>query len=228
LTRKVRVGVLLSGEGTTFEALCEAIDAGRVPAEVVVVVSSKARAGGLARAARRGIAAVAVPRKAHADVAAFNDAIHAELEKHGVELVACLGFLSPFELRGKWEGRAINTHPALIPAFCGKGFYGQRVHEAVIAAGVKVSGPTVHFLDDHYDTGPIILQEAVPVRDDDTPDTLAARVQAVERRLVPEAVRLYTEGRLVIEDRRVRVRDTAATAPAAASDAATRDGSGTR
>jgi phosphoribosylglycinamide formyltransferase-1 len=203
---RLRIGVLLSGEGTTFEALCDAIDAGRVPGDVVVVVASKETAGGLARAARRGIPAVAVPRKAHPDVRAFNDRVHAELEKHGVDFVACLGFLSPFELRGRFDGRAINTHPALIPAFCGKGFYGARVHEAVLASGVKVSGATVHFCDDRYDTGPIILQEAVPVLDDDTPETLAARVQAVERRLVPEAVRLFAEGRLAIEDRRVRVR----------------------
>lgn len=223
----LRVGVLLSGEGTTFESLCEAIDAGRVPAEIVLVVASKEKAGGLARAERRGIPAVAIPRKAHPDVRDFNDRIHAALEKHGVEFVACLGFLSPFELRGRYDGRAINTHPALIPAFCGKGFYGHRVHEAVVASGVKLSGPTVHFCDDHYDTGPIILQEAVPVLDDDTADTLAARVQAVERRLVPEAVRLYAEGRLAIEGRRVRVR-SAASAPSALAAAAATDGSGTR
>lgn len=202
---RLRIGVLLSGEGTTFEALCEAIDAGGVAADVVLVVASKAQAGGLARAARRGIPAVAIPRKEHPDVAEFNDRIHAELEKHGVDFVALLGFLSPFQLRGRYDGRAINTHPALIPAFCGKGFYGHRVHEAVVASGVKLSGPTIHFCDDHYDTGPIILQEAVPVLDDDTADTLATRVQAVERRLVPEAVRLFAEGRLSIEGRRVRV-----------------------
>jgi formyltetrahydrofolate-dependent phosphoribosylglycinamide formyltransferase len=205
VNERLRIGVLLSGEGTTLEALCDAIDAGAVPGDVAVVIASKEKAGGLARAERRGIVAVAIPRKAHPDVAAFNDRIHAELEKHGVDFVACLGFLSPFELRGRYDGRAINTHPALIPAFCGKGFYGRRVHEAVLASGVKLSGATVHFCDDRYDTGPIILQEAVPVLDDDTPDALAARVQAVERRLVPQAVRLFAEGRLAIEGRRVRI-----------------------
>jgi formyltetrahydrofolate-dependent phosphoribosylglycinamide formyltransferase len=204
--RKLRVAVLLSGEGTSLENLCERIDAGAVPAEVVLVIASKERAGGLARAERRGIPAVAVPRRAFADVGAFNDALHAELDKRSVDLVALLGFLSPFELRGRWAGRAINVHPALIPAFCGHGMYGHRVHEAVLAAGVKLSGATVHFCDDHYDSGPIILQEAVPVLDDDTPDTLAARVQGVERRLVPEAIRLFAEGRLSIEGRRVRMR----------------------
>ena len=206
MTRRLRVAVLLSGEGTSLENLCERIDAGALPAQVVLVIASKERAGGLARAERRGIPAVAVPRRTFADVHAFNDALHAELDKHAVDLVALLGFLSIFELRGRYLGRAINTHPALIPAFCGEGFYGHRVHEAVLAAGVKLSGATVHFCDDHYDSGPIILQEAVPVLDDDTPDTLAARVQAVERRLVPEAIRLFAEGRLSIEGRRVRIR----------------------
>ena len=116
-----------------------------------------------------------------------------------------LGFLSPFRVRG-YAGRVINVHPALIPAFCGQGYYGHRVHEAVLESGVKLTGATVHFADDEYDHGPIILQESVPVRDDDTPDTLAARVQAVERRLVPEAIRLFGEGRLVIEGRRVRMK----------------------
>lgn len=206
MTRRLRVAVLLSGEGTSLENLCERIDAGAVPAEVALVIASKERAGGLARAERRGIPAVAVPRRAFADARAFNDALHAELGKHPVDLVALLGFLSIFELRDRFEGRAINTHPALIPAFCGKGFYGRRVHEAVLASGVKLSGATVHFCDDRYDSGPIILQEAVPVLEDDTPETLAARVQAVERRLVPEAIRLFAEGRLEIEGRRVRIR----------------------
>ncbi|HTF32984.1 MAG TPA: phosphoribosylglycinamide formyltransferase [Myxococcota bacterium] len=202
----VRIAVLLSGEGTSLENLCERIDEGSVPARVVAVLSSKPEAGGLARARRRGIPARVVPRKAFGDVRSFNDAVHAELARFEIELVACLGFLSPFELRGRFEGRAINTHPALIPAFCGKGFYGHRVHEAVIASGAKVSGATVHFVDEEYDHGPIILQEAVPVLDDDTPETLALRVQAVERRLVPEAIRLFAAGRLAIEGRRVRIR----------------------
>ena len=207
----IRVAVLLSGEGTSLENLCERIDEGSVPARVVAVLSSKPEAGGLARAHRRGIPGRVVARKAFPDVHAFNDALHAELARFEIDLVACLGFLSPFELRGRFEGRAINIHPALIPAFCGKGFYGHRVHEAVIASGAKVSGDTVHFLDAEYDHGPIILQEAVPVLDDDTPEALAARVQAVERRLVPEAVRLFAAGRLSVEGRRVRIRSEAGT-----------------
>ncbi len=207
--RRLRIGVLLSGAGTSLENLLDRIEAGEVPGEVVIVVASKKKAMGLERARRRGIPAVAVPRAEHPEVGAFNDAIHAVLDRYEVDLVAALGFLSPFETRGKFDGRALNVHPALIPAFCGVGFYGSRVHEAVLAAGVKVTGATVHFIDAGYDHGPIILQEAVPVRDDDTSATLAERVQAVERRLVPEAIRLFAEGRLSIEGRRVRILSSA-------------------
>ena len=189
----LRVAVLLSGEGTTLENLLEQIDAGRVPARVELVISSKLDAGGLARARRRGIPAYVVARKQHPDVREFNDRLHEILARHPVDLVALLGFLSPFESRGRYDGRVLNTHPALVPAFSGKGFYGRRVHEAVLARGCKVSGATVHLCDDEYDHGPILLQEAVPVLDGDTPDTLAARVQAVERKLVPEAIRLLAE-----------------------------------
>ena len=202
---KIRLVVLLSGEGTSLENLFERSERGELPAEVALVVSSREKAGGLARAERRGVPAVAVPRRKYPDVVAFNDALHAVLADHEIDLVALLGFLSPFETRGRFDGRALNVHPALIPAFCGKGYYGRRVHEEVLAAGVKVSGATVHFVDAEYDHGPIILQEAVPVRDDDTPETLAARVQEVERRLVPEAIALFAQGRLRIEGRRVRI-----------------------
>ena len=197
--------MLLSGSGTSLENLCEQIDAGSVPGAVCVVVASKANAFGLERARRRGIPALAVPRKEYPDAQRFNDAIHAALAPHAPELVLLLGFLSPFETRGRYDGRTLNVHPALIPAFSGKGFYGHRVHEAVLAAGVTQSGATVHFVDAEYDHGPIVLQEAVEVRDDDTPDSLAARVQAIERRLVPEAVRLFAAGRLQLHGRRVAI-----------------------
>ncbi len=205
----MRIAVLLSGEGTSFENLCEAIERERIPARVEVVIASREEAGGLRRARRRGIPAVAVPRKAFRDLDAFNDAIHAELGRHPVDLVALLGFLSLFQLRGRYANRVINVHPALIPAFSGRGFYGHRVHEAVLASGVRVTGATVHIADDEYDHGPIVLQEAVPVLRSDTPESLAARVQALERRLVPEAVRLFAEGRIRVEGRRVLLRDPA-------------------
>ncbi len=203
----VRLAVLLSGEGTSLENLFERIEDGSLVATVEVVIASKTSAGGLERARRRGIPALAVPRKKHPDPSTFNDAIHAELDRYDIDLVACLGFLSPFETRGKFDGRAINVHPALIPAFSGKGFYGHRVHDAVLESGVKLTGATVHFVDAQYDCGPIIAQEVVPVFDDDSATSLAERVQAVERRLVPEVIALFGRGQLVIEGRRVRTLD---------------------
>lgn len=202
--RRLRVAVLLSGNGTSLENLFEQIDAG-LPAEVVCVLSSKKSAFGLKRAETRGVPAIAVPRREFPDVARFNDALHAELERFAPDLVCLLGFLSPFETRERYAGRALNVHPALIPAFSGQGFYGHHVHEAVLAAGVKWTGATVHFVSDAYDEGPILLQETVGVLDDDTPDSLAARVQALERKLVPEAIRLIAEGRVRIEGRRTRI-----------------------
>lgn len=195
---RLRVAVLLSGNGSSLENLCEHIDAGRVPAEVVVVISSRADAFGLERARRRGIPAVAIPRKQFRDNPSFNDALHSELARHDVDLVALLGFLSLFELRGHYAGRTLNVHPSLLPAFGGQGCYGHRVYEAVLAAGVKLTGASVHFADDAYDRGPILLQEAVPVLEDDDVESLAARVTAAERRLVPEAIRLFAEGRVRI------------------------------
>jgi phosphoribosylglycinamide formyltransferase-1 len=203
----LRVAVLLSGEGTSLENLFEQIESGALNAQIVAVISSKRNAGGLERARRRGVPALAVPRNQYPDSGNFNDAIHAELDRHEVDLVACLGFLSPFETRGKFDGRAINVHPALIPAFCGKGFYGQRVHEAVLASGATTTGATVHFVDDEYDSGPIILQEEVAVRADDTAARLAERVQAVERHLVPKAIQLFADNQLVIEAQKVRILD---------------------
>ncbi|MFQ5418232.1 MAG: phosphoribosylglycinamide formyltransferase, partial [Myxococcota bacterium] len=186
--RRPRMAVLLSGSGTSLENLLEKIDAGEVPGRVVVVIASKPNAFGLERARQRGIPAVAVPRREHPEVGGFNDALHAVLGNYEIDLLLLLGFLSPFETRGKFDECTLNVHPALIPAFCGTGYYGHRVHEAVLEAGAKVTGATVHFVDSEYDHGPIVLQEAVPVEEHDTPDSLAARVQAAERRLVPEAV----------------------------------------
>jgi formyltetrahydrofolate-dependent phosphoribosylglycinamide formyltransferase len=205
--KPLRVAVLLSGEGTSLENLFEQIEAGALEAQIVAVISSKPNAGGLERARRRGVPAVAVPRNQYPDPTDFNDAIHSELDRYAVDLVACLGFLSPFETRGKFDGRAINVHPAMIPAFCGKGYYGQRVHAAVLASGATVTGATVHFIDDAYDSGPIILQEEVRVRANDTAASLAERVQAAERRLVPKAIQLFANGQLRIEGQRVRILD---------------------
>jgi len=205
IDRPVRLAVLISGGGTTLQNFLDRIAAGALRAELTVVLASRADAYGLERARRAGIPALVVARKAHADAACFNDALHAALEPFAVDLVILAGFLSLFQPRARYAGRVMNIHPALIPAFCGPGFYGHKVHEAVIESGARVSGCTVHFADDQYDHGPIILQGTVPVLDDDTPDALAARVHAVENELYPEAIRLWADGRLRIEGRRVRI-----------------------
>lgn len=202
--KKLRVAVLLSGSGTSLENIFEHIDAG-LPAEIVCVLASNKSAFGLERARQRDVPALAVPRREFPDVSAFNDALHTALAPFSPDLICLLGFLSPFELRGRYEGRALNVHPSLIPAFSGKGFYGHHVHEAVIESGVKWTGATVHFASDAYDEGPILLQGIVAVEEDDTPDTLAKRVQARERELIPEALRLIAAGRVVIEQRRTRI-----------------------
>jgi len=202
--KPLRLAVLLSGSGTSLENLFDKIEARELPAEIVLVVGSREDAFGLERARRHSVPAISVPRKAFKTVHDFNDALHGELEKVEIDLIALLGFMCLFETRG-FSGRTINVHPALIPSFCGKGYYGEHVHRAVLEAGVKVSGATVHFVDEQYDHGPIILQEAIPVREDDTPESLATRVQALERKLVPEAIRLFAEGRLEIDGQRVHI-----------------------
>ncbi|MFI5366414.1 MAG: phosphoribosylglycinamide formyltransferase [Candidatus Binatia bacterium] len=206
LSHPVRLAVLLSGSGTTLQNFLDRIADGRMQAQIAVVIASRADAGGLERARRAGVPVTAVPRKEFPDVERFNDALHAELARYAFDLITLAGFLSPFQLRNRYAGRVLNIHPALIPAFCGKGFYGAKIHQAALDAGVKVSGCTVHFADDQYDHGPIVLQGTVPVLDDDTPETLAARVHAVENELYPEAIRLWAEGRLEIVGRRVRVK----------------------
>ena len=202
---KPRIAVLLSGGGTTLQNLVDRIVEETLPVEIALVISSRPDTFGLQRAQRAGIPTVTVARKAYADVGEFNDALHAALEPYNVDLVVLAGFLSLFQPRARYAGRVMNIHPALIPAFCGSGFYGDKVHQAVLASGVRVSGCTVHFADDEYDHGPIILQGTVPVLDDDTAETLAARVHALERELYPEAIRLWAEGRLRIDGRRVRI-----------------------
>jgi phosphoribosylglycinamide formyltransferase-1 len=203
--RPVRLAVLISGGGTTLQNFLDRIGDGSLRAEVAVVVSSRRDAVGLERARRASIPAVVVARKEYPDIGSFNDALHDALAGFDFDLVVLAGFLSLFQPRERYAGRVLNIHPALIPAFCGPGYYGRKVHEAVLESGVKLSGCTVHFADDQYDRGPIILQGAVPVLDDDTPETLERRVRDLENELYPEAIRLWAAGRLEIEGRRVRI-----------------------
>ena len=201
----LRIAVLLSGTGRSLENLLQEIGAARLDAEIALVVSSKVDAYGLVRAKAHGLDAVAVPRRDFGDLRAFNEAINAVLAPHGVELVVLAGFMSLYQPPPGLAGRVMNIHPALLPAFGGKGFYGDRVHQAVLESGVKISGCTVHFADSRYDCGPIILQTAVPVLEDDTVQSLASRVFAAECKAYPQAIQLFADDRLRVEGRRVRI-----------------------
>lgn len=192
----LRVAVLLSGSGTTLENLFEKRDAGKLSVDIVVVVSSRADAYGLERARRRGVPALVVERRKHKETDEFSAAVFGAITPHKPDLVCLAGFMSRLRIPTGYEGRVVNVHPALLPAFGGKGFYGHHVHEAVLRAGCKVTGCTVHFVDAEYDHGPIIAQRAVSVTAGDTVESLAARVQAAERELYPEAIQLIAEGRL--------------------------------
>lgn len=202
----IRLGVLLSGSGTTLQNLLDRCDDGRLDARVAVVVSSASNAFGLQRALRAGVPSYAVERKACASREEFSARILDHCRQAGVELVCMAGFLQLLHISDDFLGRVMNIHPALIPAFSGKGYHGLHVHRSAVEMGVKVSGCTVHFADNEYDHGPIILQRPVPVLDDDTPEALGARVFAAECEAYPEAIRLFAEGRLHVEGRRVRVR----------------------
>jgi phosphoribosylglycinamide formyltransferase-1 len=205
MPRILNLAVLLSGSGRSLENLQQAITHGRLSARIAVVVSSKRDAYGLVRARNHGLDAVAIARKEYDSIAAFNAAINAVLARYRIDLVVLAGFLSLYQPPPLLEGKVMNIHPALLPAFGGKGLYGERVHRAVLEVGVKVSGCTVHFADDQYDHGPIIVQKAVPVQDDDTVETLAARVFAAECEVYPQAIQLFAENRLQVTGRRVRI-----------------------
>ncbi len=201
----IRLAVLLSGGGTTLQNLLDRIAAGALAAEIAVVVSSKADALGLDRARSAGVHAVAVERKSCASREEFSARIFAHCRQADVDLVCLAGFLQLLPIPDDFHNRVLNIHPALIPAFCGKGFHGAAVHRAALEMGVKVSGCTVHFADNEYDHGPIVSQRVVPVLDDDTPESLAARVFAQECEAYPEAIQWFAQGRLRVEGRRVFV-----------------------
>jgi phosphoribosylglycinamide formyltransferase-1 len=207
-----RIAILLSGGGTTMVNLQEHILRGEVQAEIVVAVSSRKHVLGLERAQSLGLTTAVLTRKPFTVEGEFNSKAYSSalielLEPYAPDLVVMAGFMTKLERIVTDKFDVLNVHPALLPMFGGDGYFGHHVHEAVLAAGVKVSGATVHFADAEYDHGPIILQEAVPVLEDDTPDTLAARVQASERRIYPKAVALYAEGRLQRIGGKVRILD---------------------
>lgn len=202
----LRLAVLISAGGTTLQNFIDEIAARRLEAEIVTVISSRPDVYGLERAKQAGLPAEVVQRKGAPSRETFGQAMFERVRAAKAELVLLAGFLELLPIPDDFENRVMNIHPSLIPAFCGKGFYGHHVHEAAIEAGVKISGCTVHFADNVFDHGPIILQRTVPVLDQDTAETLAARVQAEERIAFPEAVRLFGEKRISVVGRRTVIR----------------------
>ena len=197
-----KAGVLVSGRGSNLQAVLDRIADGYLPLEIGVVISDKADAYALERAANVGIKTVVVARKECASKEEFEEKIHAALVEAGCELVILAGFMRILGggFVNKWPNKIINIHPALLPSFPGLDGQGQ-----ALEYGVKFTGCTVHFVDEGTDTGPIILQKVVPVLDDDTHDTLAARILEQEHKAMPEALKLWAEGKLVIEGRKVKI-----------------------
>ena len=203
--RKVRLGVLISGGGRTLMNLHRLIGEGKLPAEIAIVIASRPCKGAeLASEAGLNVQVVSY-KNSGGGGDTYSDHITTLLDGASAELVVMAGFLSMWNIPPKYADRVINIHPALLPGFGGKGMYGHFVHEVVLAAGCKVSGCTVHFVNNEYDAGPIIVQRAVPVLEGDTPDTLAARVFEQELVALPEAISLFAAGRLHIDGRVVRI-----------------------
>ena len=203
----MRLALFASGGGSNVGAILDAVDAGRLDAEPVVLVSDRGTAGALDRAAARGVPTVTLPPARFGGEGAFADALLDALLAHDADAIALAGYLKkvPDGVVRAYRHRVLNVHPSLLPAFGGAGWYGRRVHQGVLDAGCRVSGATVHLVDEDYDTGPIVLQEAVRVEADDTAETLAARVLAVEHRIFPQALQLLARDRLRVEGGRVRV-----------------------
>lgn len=185
--------------------LADRIEAGTLRAEIGVVIASNDRAGGIERAEARGLPTFVVPRKAYDSVEAFSDHLFELVRDAGADLVCLAGFLSLIRIPDDYVHNVLNIHPALLPAFGGQGMYGRHVHEAVIETGCKVTGCTLHFADNEYDRGPILIQRTCPVQDNDTPETVAARVAEQESEAYPEGIQLIADGRVMIEGRRTRI-----------------------
>jgi phosphoribosylglycinamide formyltransferase-1 len=209
-SEKLKLAVLISGFGRTLKNFIDFASEGELPVDICLVVSSTPTATGLEHAASAGIPTRVISR---ADFAAgstgdvpFGNAIFAACRDAGVDYVAMAGFLKLAPVPPDFAGRVLNIHPALIPSFCGPGMYGHHVHQAVLDAGVRVTGVTVHFVDNQYDHGPIIWQQPVPVFDDDTADTLAKRVFECEKEAYPHVLKLLAAGRVALEDGRVKLK----------------------
>lgn len=200
-----RLVIMVSGNGTNFQAVLDACGDGRINAKVVGVISSNPRAFALQRAQAANIPFLVISKKQYEDEKSHDDAIIKAIEQLGGQAVVLAGYMYILGRKVVQKYPIINVHPALIPSFCGKGFYGLRVHQAVIESGAKVSGATVHFVDEGTDTGPIIMQKCVEVRQDDTAETLAARVLPAEHEILVKSIALLCEGKLKIVGNKVQM-----------------------
>jgi phosphoribosylglycinamide formyltransferase-1 len=210
-TGKMRIGVLVSGGGTNLQALIDSEKRGELGnGTISLVISSKPGVYALERAKSNGIEATVLSRKDYESISDYSRALADVLESKAIDLVVLAGFLTIFDeqLYERFQNRIINVHPALIPSFCGKGYYGLHVHEAALAKGVRVSGATVHIVTPECDAGPIILQKAVEVKQDDTPETLQRRImEEAEWKILPLAVKLFCDGKLSVIDNKVYIKD---------------------
>jgi len=200
--RPIRLGVLISGGGTTLLNFLECIRNGTLNAEVPLVISSQPNCKGVQRAIDAGLECVSIARSDYSSTAEFSGAVFKRLRSVNVDLVTLAGYLSLLNIPDDFALRVLNIHPSLIPAFCGKGMYGHHVHESVVDRGAKVSGCTVHFADNEYDQGPIVLQRSVEIPDTADADTVAALVFDQETKAYPEAIRRVASGRLAVHGRR--------------------------
>lgn len=207
LAAPLSLGVLVSGGGRSLENLSEAIARRELSARIALVISNRADAFALQRASRLGLERRLIPHQDFGSAELFSAAVFDALETAGVELAVLAGFLRKLVIPAHWLGRVINIHPALLPDFGGKGFYGERVHRAVLDSGVASTGCTVHYVTNEYDSGPILLQRSIEVRATDDVHTLAERVFAEEKIALPEAIRLHASGKLRWQDGRVVRRD---------------------
>ena len=211
MAQQKKIAVLVSGGGTNLQALIDAEKRGELGAgKITLVIASKPGVYALERAANAGIEGRVLARKDYDSIAAYSKALADEMTAAGIDLVVLAGFLTIIDeqVYEAFPNRIINVHPALIPSFCGKGFYGLHVHEAALAKGVKVSGATVHIVTPECDAGPIVLQKAVEVKQDDTPEILQRRImEEAEWKILPEAVRLFCEDKITVEENRVFIKD---------------------
>ena len=207
----LKVGVLVSGGGTNLQAILDAIDSGKITnAEISLVISNNPGAYALERAKNHNIEAVCISPKQFENREEFHKALLEKLKESGVELIVLAGFLVaiPPMIVEAYPNKIINIHPSLIPSFCGVGYYGLHVHEKVLARGVRVTGATVHFVDTGTDTGPIILQKAVKIKSDDTPEVLQRRVmEKAEWKILPKAINLIANGKVKVVDGRVEIEE---------------------